>query len=300
MDVEFARHRICLEAHKETISCITFPRSSNGTSGDARASRVFTSSYDGSIRALDIERAQFTDVAVRADDDEYLVHSIRFADAHTLWYSTSDGDIRMADVRASAADNAKMAVHNVHGKKVGCVDVKNDTTLLTASNDATIALWDSRYMKKTPSAIDRFSSSCTMQCAYFSPSGDTIVAQNARDMNFLFFEASTSTFASGGFNAASVLRVPHNNNTGRFTSTFKSVWDPKYERVFCIGSMDQPRGFDVFGANYSFSKPAALNFRHKVAGPLVTNVPASLAPHASLPLLLAGNSSGRVTLFVSP
>jgi WD40 repeat protein len=261
---------------------------------------VYTSSYDGSIRALDIDRSVFCDVAVRSLDDDYLVHSIRFSDAHTLWYSTSDGDIRMADTRASAADNSKMPVHRVHGKKVGCVDVKNDTTLLTSSNDATIALWDSRYMKKTPKAIDSFSSSCTMQCAYFSPSGDTIVAQNARDSNFMFFEGPTSTFASAGFNAASALRLPHNNNTGRYTSTFRSVWDPKYDRVFCIGSMDQPRSFDVFGANYSLSKPASLNFRAKVAGPLVTNVPASLAPHASLPVIFAGNSSGRVTLFVSP
>jgi len=303
-DADFARNRVCLEAHKETISCITFPRSSSGSGSgsgsDTRACSVFTSSYDGSIRALDIDRAIFSDVAVRADDDDYLVHSIRFCDSHTFWYSTSDGDIRMADVRVSAADNAKMPVHNVHGKKVGCVDVKNETQLLTASNDATIALWDARFMKKTPKAIDSFSSSCTMQCAYFSPSGDTIVAQNARDTNYLFFEAATSTFSSAGFSPASSLRLPHNNNTGRFTSTFRSVWDPKYDRVFCIGSMDQPRGFDVFGANFSFSKPASLSFRSKVSGPLVTNVPASLAHHPSLPVLFAGNSSGRVTLFVSP
>jgi WD40 repeat protein len=300
MDAEFAQKRVCLEAHKETISCIAFPRSSIGANCDAAATSVFTSSYDGSIRALDIDRAIFFDIAVRAADDEYLVHSIRFIDSHTLWYSTSDGDIRMADVRSSAADNAKMPSHKVHSKKVGCVDVKNQSTLLTASNDATIALWDSRYMKKNPSPIDSFSSTCTMQCAYFSPSGDTIVAQNARDMNFLFFEGSTSTFSSGGFNAASALKVPHNNNTGRFTTTFRSVWDPKYDRVFCIGSMDQPRGFDVFGANYSFSKPASLDFRAKVTGALVTNVPASLAPHGSLPVVFAGNSSGRVTLFISP
>jgi WD40 repeat protein len=298
-DAEFAQHRVCLEAHKETISCITFPRAVQGSSTDSRASSVFTSSYDGSIRALDIDRAVFSDVAVRADDEEYLVHSIRFIDSCTLWYSTSDGDIRMADVRLSAIENSKMPSHSVHGKKVGCVDVKDSTTLLTASNDATIALWDSRYMKKKPSAIDTFSSSCTMQCAYFSPSGDTIVAQNARDSNFLFFEGSTSTFSSSGFNAASALRLPHNNNTGRFTSTFKSVWDPKYDRVFCIGSMDQPRGFDVFGARFSFTEPASLNFRTKVTGPLVTNVPASLAPHESLPFVFTGNSSGRVTLFVS-
>jgi WD40 repeat protein len=302
-DSEFAQRRVCLEAHKETISCIAFPRSVKGSGAggaDPTASSVFTSSYDGSIRALDIDRAMFSDVAVRAEDDEYLVHSIRFIDSCTLWYSTSDGDIRLADVRLSAADNSKLPVHIVHKKKVGCVDVKDATTLLTASNDATIALWDSRYMKKTPSAIDTFSSSCTMQCAYFSPSGDTIVAQNARDTNFLFFEGSTSTFAGAGFNASAALRLPHNNNTGRFTSTFRSVWDPKYDRVFCIGSMDQPRGFDVFGADYSFSKPASLTFRTKVAGPLVTNVPASLAPHPSLPVLFGGNSSGRVTLFVSP
>jgi WD40 repeat protein len=289
-----------LEAHKETISCITFPRAVQGGSADARASAAFTSSYDGSIRALDIDRAVFSDVAVRADDSDYLVHSIRFIDACTLWYSTGDGDIRMADVRLSAADNSKMPVHSVHGKKVGCVDVKDATTLLTASNDATIALWDSRYMKKKPSAIDTFSSSCTMQCAYFSPSGDTIVAQNARDSNFLFFEGSTSTFSSAGFNAATSLRLPHNNNTGRFTSTFRSVWDPKYDRVFCIGSMDHPRGFDVFGAHFSFKQPASLNLRTKVTGSLVTNVPASIAHHESLPVLFTGNSSGRVTLFVSP
>lgn len=41
-DAEFARRRVCLEAHKETISCITFPPSSTGTSGDATACSVFT------------------------------------------------------------------------------------------------------------------------------------------------------------------------------------------------------------------------------------------------------------------
>ena len=190
----------------------------------------------------------------------------------------------MADVRASVSDNANMPEHNLHANKVGSVDVENDTTLLAASNVASIALWE-----KTPSAIDRFSSSCIMQCTYFSPSGYAIVAHNARDMNFLFFDAATSTFVSGCYNLhlLCVCHITTPTDSLQRSEVCETPSTIAYSRFLRVW-----RQLQLLEACYiKFSPPSDRTA-------CVTNVLASVASHASLPVLFAGNSSG--TLFVSP
>ncbi|NWW77265.1 WDR76 protein, partial [Climacteris rufus] len=82
----------------------------------------------------------------------------------------------------------------------------------------------------------------------------------------------------------------HNNNTGRWLSRFRAVWDPKQERCFLVGSMAQPRQIHAFQDTgellHSFCNPACL------ASVCSINV-----VHPSRDILVGGNSSGRLHVF---
>ena len=85
--------------------------------------------------------------------------------------------------------------------------------------------------------------------------------------------------------------IVHNNQTGRWLTTFKAEWHPKREDVFFVGSMSQPRQIDVLDG----STGAQL-------GPLVGEDLASVCSivrcHPTMDVVAGGNSSGRVHVFM--
>ena len=83
--------------------------------------------------------------------------------------------------------------------------------------------------------------------------------------------------------------IMHNNQTGRWLTTFKAVWHPKREDLFFCGSMKQPRQIDVF------------NDQGQPLGPLkgddLASICSIIAVHPTLDVVVGGNSSGRVHVF---
>lgn len=87
------------------------------------------------------------------------------------------------------------------------------------------------------------------------------------------------------------FQIRHNNNTGRWLTAFKAVWQPGSEERFGYGSMERPRGIDFFSA----SKGTPVR---RLSNPYVQGAISSLhAFHRTKLVLAGGNSSGRVYLW---
>lgn len=82
----------------------------------------------------------------------------------------------------------------------------------------------------------------------------------------------------------------HNNNTGRWLTRFRAIWDPKQEHCFLVGSMAQPRRIEVFQDTgkllHSFCNVDCLG-----------SVCSINVVHPSQNILVGGNSSGRLHVF---
>eukprot|EP00551_Chaetoceros_affinis_P009608 CAMPEP_0203677532 /NCGR_PEP_ID=MMETSP0090-20130426/28521_1 /ASSEMBLY_ACC=CAM_ASM_001088 /TAXON_ID=426623 /ORGANISM="Chaetoceros affinis, Strain CCMP159" /LENGTH=117 /DNA_ID=CAMNT_0050544443 /DNA_START=13 /DNA_END=366 /DNA_ORIENTATION=- len=92
-------------------------------------------------------------------------------------------------------------------------------------------------------------------------------------------------------------RIRHNNQTGRWLSTFMAQWHPSIsssspnEELFVVGSMQQPRTMQIFDG----SKGELVR---GIQGDALTAVVSRCCFHPSVEKLIAagGNSSGRVTV----
>lgn len=84
-----------------------------------------------------------------------------------------------------------------------------------------------------------------------------------------------------------MLRISHNNMTGRYISPFRPIWTPAGDG-FLVGSMN--RTFEVFSIKKKRKAERIAAFSHE----LLTAIPARNAIHPFQPLVAACTGSGRV------
>lgn len=90
-------------------------------------------------------------------------------------------------------------------------------------------------------------------------------------------------------NLEPVKRVPHDNRTGRWLSTFMACWHPSLD-IFVVGSMQQPRAIEVFDRDGHLLR--------RVQGNALTAVASRCCFHPSPEklVIVGGNSSGRIVV----
>ncbi|XP_054025030.1 WD repeat-containing protein 76 [Dryobates pubescens] len=156
-----------------------------------------------------------------------------------------------------------------------------------AAGSVDVAVYDVRYLKtsknKPVSSLQGHTKS--VASAYFSPvTGHRVVTVCADDKLRVYDTTSLSS------TVAALRTLKHNNNTGRWLTRFRAIWDPKQEDCFVVGSMVQPRQIEVFQDTgkllHAFCNPDCL------ASVCSINV-----LHPSKNILVGGNSSGRLHVF---
>jgi len=135
----------------------------------------------------------------------------------------------------------------------------------------------------------------SVNSAIFSPSGEYMVATNMNNVLNVYHQAHLKVTASTGKNAGTTIVKPkyairHDNQTGRWLSTFMANWHPELD-IFCVGSKDKPRAMDIFDG-------ATGEHLRAVKGEALTAVASRCAfhPSANKIILVGGNSRGRVTV----
>ena len=277
---------VLYKPHSSTINRLMFDHASS--------SKLYSFSYDGSVRCMDIVKGIFDQSFSLPDSEDdgsvWLQHGVLASDG-TLYVGDSSGRLFTADPRKGCGD--KSIVHNfcAHDKKVQTVDV-NGFYLATASLDRSVKLFDVRkFGSKKPKPVFTSPDSRSVNCAYFSRNGDHLLTVAMSNRLCLINDPCTKK---------SGLVIPdhdvrHDNRTGRYLPVFHASWDPANNHTFVVGSMCRPRQVEVYSADGGklkrimvFQDPDYLNSVQSRN---------TFHSHGGTRGIVCGNASGRVHIF---
>lgn len=294
-------------------------------------SKMYSCSYDGTIRVLDLNTNSFS-LAFEAPED--YGDDIAFADVafresvnNVILIGRSDGTVALADLRANMNVNKNKYewVHRVHPARVNSILYHPTIEYLVISSGAKmegeIHVNDIRKLPSSgtwkPLLTIRHHSK-SINATACSPDGNFLATVSYDNTiraysNFTLNEASVqSTKVYHGkcfplnkyiiqaliFILFTIIFCIIDNNTGRWLSTFRPIFDPKHPHAFIVGSMVQPRQIDVFIPSMaSGSNTVSLSSVLALKGEFLGSVCSRNACHPSQNVVAGGNSSGRVHIF---
>jgi len=271
-----------------------------------RGDKLMSSSYDGSVRSFDVASQIFTEIFAVYDDStsfsgnlgrgidqgyRYWIQHVsmdhRFNVDKCFFMSSSVGTAMHVDLRVRKGKVTFM--EELSEQKINTLSLHPDGfSLASAGLDCTVRLWDTRKFgcndKKKTNCLASYHAGRSVNSAYFSPSGSQLVATT--QMNTLDI---LNNFHLATDQIAPTTRVKHDNQTGRWLTTFQANWHPSLD-VFVVGSMQRPRAIELFDSQGSKLRD--------IYGDALTAVASRCCFHPSTEKLIVvgGNSSGRVSI----
>lgn len=235
---------------------------------------LFTCSYDGSVRHLDVQSEKFL-LAWGDEDKDYSAFEVS-SDCTTAILGDKYGDVDIIDLRRKQ----RISTIELHNKKINTLHL-DGSLLVTGSTDTRVSLFDIRKLGsgKTgkPLATSQHNNSC--QSAYFAPDGSQQVLTTSLDNTVRVWDAKN--------NLAESISIKHDNNTGQWLSPFRAVWTPCGAGAV-IGNMH--RYVDVI--NVKSGKMAV-----QLQGEGMTAIPTRNAVHPNLPVVCGATGSGRCHVY---
>ncbi|PFH58690.1 hypothetical protein XA68_13345 [Ophiocordyceps unilateralis] len=259
---------------------------------------IYSSSYDSTIRRLDLAKGVSTQVFAPADDsDEMPLSAMDMAasEPNVLYFSTLDGGLGRYDVRSPAS----LEVYLLSEQKIGGFSLHplHPHLVATASLDRTLKIWDLRKILgkgdlRHPALVGEHESRLSVSHAAWSSDGH--VATSSYDDTIKIYDLSDAgSWKPGrdlGHDMEPAHTVSHNNQTGRWVTILKPQWQKQPAdnvQKFVIGNMN--RFLDVFLADGS--QVAQLG------GEGITAVPAVAQFHPSRQWVAGGTGSGKLCLW---
>ena len=251
--------------------------------------RLITTSYDGTVRCLDLNESKF-DLILGDEDDEYYTTYHRELDRSTFLVTLGNsGRLGIVDTRESNRKYSRF--HDLYQKAaMKTVDIhplKTDQFVI-ATNKGICDVFDLRSGAKSGLQKPLFElqgHTKSVTSAFYSPVNGAAIATVCSDDKIRLFKSFGEKKEIDAYKA-----IRHNNQTGRWLTTFKAEWHPKRDDLLFCGSMTQPRQIDVFsdqGVQYNSLKGDALG-----------SVTSIVKCHPTLDVVVGGNSSGRVHCFI--
>ncbi|KAI9897957.1 hypothetical protein N3K66_006317 [Trichothecium roseum] len=278
------------KTHARTITSFVF------SSEDANA--VYTSSYDSSIRKMDLEKGKSVQVWAPKDADEDIPISALdqpSSDPNMIYFSTLDGAVGRYDIRDPNSEELwRLSDHKIGGFSLHPLQPH---LLATASLDRTMKIWDTRKITgkgdaRYPALLGEHESRLSVSHASFSAGGH--VATSSYDDTVKIYNFSDAGSWKPGQDISDLMepahKVRHNNQTGRWVTILKPQWQRRPNdgiQKFVIGNMN--RFVDVFASDGS--QLAQLD------GEGITAVPAVAHFHPSLDWVAGATSSGKLCLW---
>lgn len=198
-------------------------------------SKLYTASYDSSIRALDLEKSVATEAYAPAslDSDEALSGvDMTPDDPNVLYFTTLNGVFGRHDTRTPGAANSNSKngtdLYQLSDKKIGGFSLcpTQPHFLATASLDRTMRLWDLRKLsQRDPTAIGEHVSSLSVSHAAFNSAGQ--VATSSYDNSVKIYDFGAKGFSSwkpghklddADMKPSKIIR--HNCQTGRWVTMY--------------------------------------------------------------------------------
>ncbi|KAI6780676.1 WD repeat containing protein [Emericellopsis cladophorae] len=277
--------------HTRTITGFVFPPN------DSNA--VYTSSYDSSIRKMDLEKGTSVQIWAPEDHDEDLPLSALDMppnEPNMLYFSTLSGLCGRYDIRdPKSTDIWRLSDHKIGGFSLHPLQPH---LLATASLDRTLKIWDCRKITgkgdlRHPALMGEHESRLSVSHASWSAGGHLATSSYDDTIKIHAFPECSTWKTGHDITPASMEpthKVRHNNQTGRWVTILKPQWQRAPRdgiQKFVIGNMN--RFVDVFASDGS--QLAQLD------GEGITAVPAVAHFHPSQRWVAGGNGSGKLCLW---
>ncbi|XP_065848528.1 uncharacterized protein [Euphorbia lathyris] len=255
--------------HTAPISQILFQQSC--------LSKIFSSSYDGFVRMMNVEKEVFD--LVYSSDYAIFCLSQRPNDKNGLYFGEGLGELRILDERTGRISSQWM----LHENRINSIDFnsQNPNIMVTSSTDGTACLWDLRRVNADkPNCLKTVKHKRAVHSAYFSPSG-TFLATTSLDDTVGILNCA---------NFEDISLICHYNQTGRWISSFRSIWGWDDSHIF-IGNMK--RGVDVISR---FQRRTILTLE----SPYISAIPCRSDIHPyNVGMLAGGTGGGQVYMWTS-
>ncbi|KAK9741107.1 hypothetical protein RND81_03G082200 [Saponaria officinalis] len=237
------------------------------------SSKVYTSSYDGFVRFMDIEREEFNLAYSSSSESGLFSLSLQPNDADSVYIGVGCGDLNVVDGRVGELTNS----WSLHDGRINTIDFNpaNPNIMVTSSSDGLACLWDLRKMDvkhSEPISLQSLVHKRAVHSAYFSPSGSSVATTSVDD----------NIGVICGVNFEDKFMIPHDNWTNRWISTFRATWGWDDTHLF-IGNMK--RRVDVVSVNQRKTI-------HTLESPLMSAIPCRYDAHPCTVGMLAGATSG--------
>jgi WD repeat-containing protein 76 len=291
-----------IKPHTRTISAMhTHP---------FKPEKLYTASYDSSIRATDLQKSMAVEVYGPEDaneDDPISGVDMAATDPNVIYFTTLNGGFGKYDTRSPASS---VETYQLSEKKIGgfTLNPLAPHYLATASLDRTMKLWDLRKItKKLPTLVGEHESKLSVSHAAFNTAGQVATSSYDDTIKIHSFGVgkgskkgtsaleSMSTWAAGTQIDEEVMKpetiVRHNNQTGRWVTILRPQWQRHPAdgmHKFVIGNMN--RFVDVFAADGT--QLAQLGDH------TITAVPAVAVWHETKEWIAAGTASGKLCLWM--
>jgi len=270
------------EPHSRPINCMSFDPDNCG--------KLYTSSYDGTLRCCDFKSATFQEVYSFDEDDysRFMYFAFGSPSSSTILAALDTGYVLVVDTRTKRNAIAEQS-YCLHDKVIKCIDVHplNRNIFLTSSNDGSVAFWDIRNVKNMKSKLSSLHRTRSATSAYFSPlTGSQVLVTSMDD-----FVTINDVDSAGVVSASARCCFRHDNHVGRWLTSFRSTWDPKFDKYAVVGSMKKPRQIDIFSSEQKST--ALMHLTHEN----LNSINSLNVFHPSVNMLAGGNSSGKVYLW---
>nr|CAD1831919.1 unnamed protein product [Ananas comosus var. bracteatus] len=235
--------------------------------------KIFTSCYDGFICLMDADSETFNMIYSCG----YSIYSLCQAphDNNSLYFGER-GELKLFDLRVGKVSGS----WDLHEQRINTIDFhpENVNLFATSSTDGTACIWDLRRSKENKlECLKTVQHNRAVHSAHFSPSGSCL-ATTSRDDKVRIIS---------GANFEDLFMIKHNNQTGRWLSTFRAIWgwDDSY---LYLGNMR--RAVDVISV--ADRTTTTLESEH------VTSIPCRFAAHPyNVGSLACATAGGKVFLW---
>ncbi|CAL9701959.1 unnamed protein product [Knipowitschia caucasica] len=264
---------LLFEPHSRPVTWMAFSQTN--------PSDLLSTSYDGFMRHMDVEKAVFNNVYEL--DGGLKTFDFLSNDCMSLLVGSWLGEVAIVDRRTPG--NSHESLHILNTKAVRCVSVHPlQKQYFAVAESQVVHIYDNRFLKKsncTP-VCQLLGHSKSISSAYFSPESGNRILTSCMDDCIRIYDTSSTTVAP------LLNTIRHNMQTGRWLSKLTAVWDPKQEGCFGVGCMSRERCVLLYHESGQLL--------HRLSENLST-VQSVVAFHPSSNVLLGGNASGRLHLF---
>ena len=238
---------------------------------------LYTSAYDGSIKRLNSEY-EFETMFESKKKDEWIICGMDVVSGNEFVMSDVEGRVGLLDWRNK---DALVKEWNMKEKKIGCVSMSCDgRQLALSSNDGTVSVYDWRNLSPEK-ALKTFEYGRAVTSVYFHPNSPDYLVSTCYDDHVRVHHLKDDV----------VKEARHNNQTGRWITPFKAIWDPKSTSAddsrIIVGDMN--RGLDIYDVTGGMLQNITSDY--------VTSQPAVSAAHSYHPIVISGNASGKLVMY---